>query len=150
MYPYVSWWPIVWTTKDLVIIITIKLKYLKRKKCIFGFLDCTFKRLGPWYSKPYFKVIPEWTYDHCLYWIRHGDSKRWQGMKRGLRPNGYQNLHYPPSPWKVVPHHWGLCLLLITNSGVGYFTSHKNRTKSCGTRPMVLRPYPRGVECQNI
>ena len=71
-----------------------------------------------------------------LYWIRYGDSKGWQRMKQDFRPNWYQSLHNPPSPWKVVPHPKGLRPLLFTNSSVGYFMSHKNQNselKGCKT-----------------
>ena len=49
-------------------------------------------------------------------------------MKQDLPPcNWYQPTHYPPSPWKVVPHHRGLRPLLFTNRSVGSFTSNKNQ-----------------------
>ena len=71
---------------------------------------------------------------HLLYWICHGNSTRWQGMKQDFRPNWYLPLHYPPSPWKVVPHYLGLCPIFFTNSSVGSFTSHKNQNRERAVR----------------
>ena len=88
-----------------------------------------------------------------LYRIRYGDSKRRQGMKQDFRPNWYQSLHNPPSPWKVVPYHRGLRPLLFRNSSVGYFMSHKNQNselKGYETGRMVFRPYQRRLECVTI
>lgn len=53
-----------------------------------------------------FFVFPAYTL-YLLYWIRYSDSTRLRGMKKDQRPIWYQPLHYPPCPWKVVPHYWG-------------------------------------------
>ena len=59
-------------------------------------------------------------YFTLLYWTR---SPQW------LNP-----LHYPSSPWKVVPHHRGLRPLLFTNSSMGSFMSHKNQNSERAVR----------------
>ena len=48
----------------------------------------------------------------------------------------YQSLltNNPTQPRKVWPHHRGLCPLLILNSGVGSFTSHKNQISESPVR----------------
>ena len=71
---------------------------------------------------------------YCFIEIRHGVSTQWQGMKQDLRPNWYQPLHYPPSPWKVVAHRRGLGPQIFTNSSVGSFTSHKNQNSERAVR----------------
>ena len=51
------------------------------------------------------------------------------------------------------PHHRGLRPLLLSNSGVGSFTSHKNhwdKCKCCETEPTVFRPYPRRLESRTV
>ena len=88
-----------------------------------------------------------------LYWVRHGDSIQWQGMKQDLRLNWYRLLHYPTTPWKGVPHHRSLRPLLFTINSVGSFTCYKNlnseRTVRRGQR-LILRTYPRRLECLTI
>ena len=69
-----------------------------------------------------------------LYWIRHGDSIQWQGTKQNLRLNWYQPLHYPPSPWKGVPHHRSLRPLLFAISSVGSPTCYKNHSSERAVR----------------
>ena len=101
-------------------------------RCVTGYLRHIMSR-GEWSASAY----RNWDERRVgallwfpLYWIRYGDSKRWQGIKQDFRPNWYQSLHNPPSPWKIVPHHKGLRPLLFKNSSVGYFMSHKNRLKT--------------------
>ena len=58
-------------------------------------------------------------------------------MKQDLRPNWYQLLHYPASPWKVVPYGTGVLNslpLLFTNSSVGCCTSHKSQNSERAVR----------------
>ena len=58
-------------------------------------------------------------------------------MKQDLCPNWYQLLHYPPSPWKVVPHGTGVLNSLpplFTNSSVGSCTSHKSQNSERAVR----------------
>ena len=76
-------------------------------------------------------------------------------MKQVLHPNWYQPLHYPPSPWKVVPHVTGVLnslSLLFTNSSVGSCTSHKSqnseRAVRRGVRFFVL-PHLTTCRCHN-
>ena len=59
------------------------------------------------------------------------NSPRWlntvTGDETGLTFHyWYQPLHHPPSSWKVVPHHWGLCPSL--------FTSHKKQNSERSVR----------------
>ena len=52
---------------------------------------------------------------------------------------GYQPLHYPPSPSKVVPHHWGVRPLLFTNMfGFFYISEQSEQWKSCVMGPMFF------------
>ena len=54
-----------------------------------------------------------------------------------------------PTTRKGWPHHQGLWPLLVSNSDVGSFTSHKNKSvKVLG--PMVFCPYPRRLESLTI
>ena len=53
----------------------------------------------------------------------------------------YQPLHYPPSPWKVVPHHRGRRPLLFTNSSLGSFTPHKNQNSCKTAGPTEFCPF---------
>ena len=68
-------------------------------------------------------------------------------MKQEKRPNWYLHLHYPPSPWMVVPHYRGLCPLLFRNSSVGSFTSQKNQNSE---RAVSFRSYPRRLKYLTI
>ena len=88
-----------------------------------------------------------------LYWVRHGESIQWQEMKQDLRLNWYRPLHYPTTPWKGVPHHRSLRLLLFTINSVGSFTCYKNLNSERAVRRgqrLILRPYPRRLECLTI
>ena len=69
-----------------------------------------------------------------LYWIHHGDSTLWQGMKQDKCPNWHRPLHYPLSPWKVVPQNQALSPLLFMNSSVGSFMFHENQNSERAVR----------------
>ena len=49
-------------------------------------------------------------------------------MKQDLHPKWYKPRCSPPSPWKVVLHHQGLCPLLFKNSSVGFLHPKRIRT----------------------
>ena len=63
-----------------------------------------------------------------LYWIRHGNSTRWQGDETGLTSQLISTLSLPTQPKKGCTTPPRCTPLLFTNSSVGSLTSHKNQS----------------------
>ena len=83
--------------------------------------------LPPSTSGSYLSIDKWYNVSAITYWIHHGDSTWWQGMRQDLYPKWYQPLHYPPSPWNwVVPHHWCLRPLLFQRTAVWVLFTSKN------------------------
>ena len=80
----------------------------------------------------------------------HGDGGWNRTYVPAINRLFYQPLHYPPSPWKVVPHHRGWRPLLFTNSSVGSFTPHENQNSCKTAGPTEFCPFPRRLECPTI
>lgn len=70
--------------------------------------------------------FPQWIslpLIHVIIWIAPFAIFLLNDLPRWLNNNKFQlisALHYPPSPWKDVPHHRGLRPLLFTNNGFFY------------------------------
>ena len=79
-----------------------------------------------------------------------------QACPEGMCTNGTQvpcEVPSLPNPTtrKGWPHHRGLRPLLFSNSDVGSFTSHKNKSmRVLSDGPTVFRPYPRRLESLTI
>ena len=97
-----------------------------------------------YFCRPIIKIYFSFIYQ--LFWT--------QACPEGMCTNGTQvPCKVPSLPNPITrngwPHHRGLRPLLFSNSDVGSFTSHKNKSvKVLG--PTVFCPYPRRLESLTI